>query len=461
MAVHQYIGARYVPYYYENSLDPTSTEWEPNVNYEALTVVTLPNQHSYISKKAVPDTVGTPAANPEYWLDTGSDNAYIEQLREDMGNLADLDTTDKTSIVNAINEVLASGQKTKAAFFGNSFTSGFGGVTGIYEEIKDLYDDSVLYSEGGAGFMAYGNNGNKSFNHEISAADPDDDVTDVVIIGAVGEPYSMQDYSTDDWITAMKTSVSNFYNAAVALYPNCKRYTYIYAGAVEQMHRTSTLTPSGYMDYQAEFWTHLLMKDILSETGIRYGGWAGWDIMFDTSCFLTGGHPSQKGCDILSKNCKDILTGIGIHYQQKQFFNTVNATPFTGATPVSVNVKQLVTPEETIQAQISVGSAASHTWSGTDTFVYIDTTDLDFFSPMGYYDTAGGHMALQKDANVLAQFREPNSWITERYTVDMTTRNPVWGRVALSGSELISRGLSRLPQQYVITHNPLFRGSSI
>ena len=107
MSVHQYIGARYVPYYYENSLDPTSTEWEPNVHYEALTVVTLPNQHSYISKKDVPDTVGSPALNADYWLDTGSDNAYIAQLQQDLGDVATLTTSDKSSAVNAINEVNA------------------------------------------------------------------------------------------------------------------------------------------------------------------------------------------------------------------------------------------------------------------------------------------------------------------------------------------------------------------
>ena len=80
--MHQYIGARYVPYYYENSLDPTSCEWEPNVNYEPLTVVTLPNLHSYISKKFVPDTIGTPASNPTYWLDRGYDNAYVQALQD-------------------------------------------------------------------------------------------------------------------------------------------------------------------------------------------------------------------------------------------------------------------------------------------------------------------------------------------------------------------------------------------
>ena len=87
MAMHQYIGARYVPYYYENSLDPTSTEWEPNVNYEPLTVVTLPNLHSYISKKYVPASVGSPVDNPEYWLDSGYANAYIAQLQQEVNDI--------------------------------------------------------------------------------------------------------------------------------------------------------------------------------------------------------------------------------------------------------------------------------------------------------------------------------------------------------------------------------------
>lgn len=87
MGFHQYIGARYVPTFYQNSLDPTSCEWENNVNYEPLTVVTLPNLHSYISKKYVPDTIGTPASNPEYWLDRGYDNAYIQAVQDQVDQL--------------------------------------------------------------------------------------------------------------------------------------------------------------------------------------------------------------------------------------------------------------------------------------------------------------------------------------------------------------------------------------
>lgn len=85
----KYIGARYVPKFYENSLDPSSCEWEPNVNYEPLTVVTLDNDHCYISKKTVPSSIGTPAQNATYWLDQGSYSAYIRDLQSQIDALSD------------------------------------------------------------------------------------------------------------------------------------------------------------------------------------------------------------------------------------------------------------------------------------------------------------------------------------------------------------------------------------
>lgn len=111
MAVHQYIGARYVPLYYQNSLDPDSTEWEPNVVYEPLTVVTLPNNHSYISKKTVPDTIGSPALNQAYWLDTGSDNAYIHDLQDQVDQIKDMiaPTFDEITNYNAGDAVIYDG----------------------------------------------------------------------------------------------------------------------------------------------------------------------------------------------------------------------------------------------------------------------------------------------------------------------------------------------------------------
>ena len=99
MATRQYIGARYVPKFYQNSVDG-STQWQANVVYEPLTWVTLQNSHMYISKKQVPATVGTPAENVDYWLDIGSYNGIISELQTEINNM-------KQYIGGAVNAVEA------------------------------------------------------------------------------------------------------------------------------------------------------------------------------------------------------------------------------------------------------------------------------------------------------------------------------------------------------------------
>lgn len=79
MAVRQYIGARYVPKFFEN---PNNTaEWLPNTIYEPLTIVTY-GLNTYTSKKTVPASVGDPSNNPDYWVATGNYNAYISELSD-------------------------------------------------------------------------------------------------------------------------------------------------------------------------------------------------------------------------------------------------------------------------------------------------------------------------------------------------------------------------------------------
>lgn len=79
MAVRQYIGARYVPKFYENA--DNTAEWRSGVAYEPLTIVTY-NGNSYTSKIEVPASVGNPSANPSYWISTGIYNEQIEQYRQ-------------------------------------------------------------------------------------------------------------------------------------------------------------------------------------------------------------------------------------------------------------------------------------------------------------------------------------------------------------------------------------------
>ena len=91
--IRQYIGARYVFKIYENSQDPSSAEWEANVTYEPLTIVTYLNS-TYTSKKDVPGSVGNPAANPQYWIVTGAYNGQIAALQQQ------IDTINNTSLPN-------------------------------------------------------------------------------------------------------------------------------------------------------------------------------------------------------------------------------------------------------------------------------------------------------------------------------------------------------------------------
>ena len=157
MATRQYIGARYVPKFYQNSVDG-STQWESNVVYEPLMYVTLTNGHMYISKKQVPATVGSPVNNIDYWLDIGSYNGFIEQLQneiDDINNVTipavqgsvalkqditdnNLTTTDKT-IVGAINE-LANGKQDKTD---NTLTTTDKTVVGAINELDSDKQDKT------------------------------------------------------------------------------------------------------------------------------------------------------------------------------------------------------------------------------------------------------------------------------------------------------------------------------
>lgn len=91
----QYVGARYVP-------DVTGSTYDPTQAYENLVVVDNGMGTSYISRKPVP--AGIPLSNTEYWALYGASNGAIIYLQNQIGNLDNLNTTDKDCLVDAINE---------------------------------------------------------------------------------------------------------------------------------------------------------------------------------------------------------------------------------------------------------------------------------------------------------------------------------------------------------------------
>ena len=79
MSVRQYIGARYVPKFYEFN----NGVWESNKEYEPLTIVQY-NSNSYTSKKTVPANIGNPSENGDYWVATGNYSAQVEEYRQEV-----------------------------------------------------------------------------------------------------------------------------------------------------------------------------------------------------------------------------------------------------------------------------------------------------------------------------------------------------------------------------------------
>ena len=79
MSVREYIGARYVPIFGRKGEE--SIIWDNSAPYEPLTVV-LYQGNSYTSRQFVP--IGIDILNQDYWAETGSYNAQVEQYRQEV-----------------------------------------------------------------------------------------------------------------------------------------------------------------------------------------------------------------------------------------------------------------------------------------------------------------------------------------------------------------------------------------
>ena len=84
MAIKEYIGARYVPKFYDDGQG--GAEWSSEVQYEPLTVV-LYEGNSYTSRQYVP--VGIQITDTRYWLETGNWNSQVEAYRQEVFTFSD------------------------------------------------------------------------------------------------------------------------------------------------------------------------------------------------------------------------------------------------------------------------------------------------------------------------------------------------------------------------------------
>ena len=180
MAVRQYIGARYVTKIYENSLDPSSAEWEAGASYEPLTLVTYLNS-SYLSKREVPSNVGDPASNPTYWVLTGAYNGQILNLQNQIDTINNVTIP---AIQAAIDDLT---QPRRFLFIGDSYNNIVPGTawTDIVINMLGL-SDSVVMTIGGTGFIA-----NTTWLQKLQelVISDEETITDILICGGANDSF--------------------------------------------------------------------------------------------------------------------------------------------------------------------------------------------------------------------------------------------------------------------------------
>ena len=144
--VREYIGARYVLKFHENSLNPASPAWEGGITYEPLTLVTYSND-SFVSKKFVPNNIGDPASNPDYWAITGAYNGQIANLQNQIDDINNDLLVHSNSLAGR-----------KFILVGDSYGRGYDGDTGTYTYRGWTYINKDYLEAAGAEVYLLSNN---------------------------------------------------------------------------------------------------------------------------------------------------------------------------------------------------------------------------------------------------------------------------------------------------------------
>ena len=201
MATRQYIGARYVPKFFNG--EGGSTEWVSGIPYEPLTIVTYLG-NSYTSKKPVP--IGIDILNSEYWANTGMWNSQVEQYRQEVEEVKN-ELGTKENIAR------------KILIIGDSYldrTNSYG------DKLASIMGSSnvVLKGESGAGFLHYSTLGNKTFEGILTtyvATLTDDEkasFTDVMCIGGSNDRSQSE--------SPLLTAIASFFTIAKANFTNAR-----------------------------------------------------------------------------------------------------------------------------------------------------------------------------------------------------------------------------------------------
>lgn len=212
MTTRQYIGARYVPKYFENP-DGSNT-WIEGVEYDALTIVNYAGTN-YISKKPVPHNIGTPNVNGEYWIVSDSGGGAIDNIQKDVTNLKN----DVSSIETEIEPLLSKKYILMADSYGTYYNdNNLNYLQQACENAGIDRNDYYDFVQGGASFS----NTDAQYNfrsvleRNATQISNKNEITDIFVFGGVNEWKSTKD---EIW-----NGIASFSQYVKNTFPNAKIY---------------------------------------------------------------------------------------------------------------------------------------------------------------------------------------------------------------------------------------------
>ena len=208
MGNRQYIGARYVPKFFNNN---GSNEWVSGITYEALTIVTYLN-NTYTSVKPVPSNVGSPNLATEYWACTANFGGVVSELTERVVECESDITSLETYNQYKPTKVLCIGDS-----YGMKITNNW---TNYLKDYMGLDDNHfVNMCTGSAGFV--GNPSVRSFYNQLVQTTDKDTFTHIIVVGGFNDAYDADGNSASR--TDVLNAITTFKNYINTNFPNVKK----------------------------------------------------------------------------------------------------------------------------------------------------------------------------------------------------------------------------------------------
>lgn len=412
MANRQYVGARYVPKFYQGS---NGNEWDSGVVYEALTMVTYLGS-TYCSKKPVPARTIAPNLDTEYWVLTAAYSSQVAELREELEDTIDRvdgieDDLEETN--DRIDDIVEN--KTEILLFGDSWAD--------YEhDQSNVRIPQVLSAQFGCNVhnYAYGGTGfdvPNGYDEQITWFEDDTSfdhtkIKYIILVCGLNEYHAGTTSAQfivkiNDWISKIRTAVND---DSIPIY-------WFSNYSIENNVTTRPLHTTYY--HQRNYYLNVLRGIIGNIKGCTTFGWVGASNWNTTNYF----HPLEEGSVEYAMNMCSVIRGLPPRIRQYDG-QTGTLTSSSVADGLKTVPTRLFLIGDELYAEINPTTASlAHCTTG-DTVTY--SRNLPGIIDAGNSNIGEG--ALLTDITVSGY----------KYTVANSSSN-LWGSLASGRTKFITR----------------------